>query len=204
MGSSFAISWHHTTLIYCDNLSSIHLARNPIFHAQTKHIELLYHFIQNGSLPRILTFDISIPVFKRPTSSWKLWGPTSFNNFRPGLAFRPMTCRAWEGVIANQSWHSSAWRGMLRIKFNLSLVCEHTFLRMYAYSKVKGHHYFLTLIMCHGSNHILMMFHIPQVPRERVVVLVKECRERGGGLYIKHPPPSFVKWLLIVCFLIPC
>ena len=31
--------------IYCDNLSSIQLARNPVFHAQTKHIEVHYHFI---------------------------------------------------------------------------------------------------------------------------------------------------------------
>ncbi|MCO5557210.1 hypothetical protein L7F22_010770 [Adiantum nelumboides] len=30
-------------VIYCDNLSSIQLARNPIIHAQTKHIEVHYH-----------------------------------------------------------------------------------------------------------------------------------------------------------------
>ena len=32
-------------VIYCDNLSSIQLVRNPLFHAQTKHIEVHYHFI---------------------------------------------------------------------------------------------------------------------------------------------------------------
>ena len=32
--------------IYCDNLSSIQLARNPIFYAWTKHVEVHYHFIQ--------------------------------------------------------------------------------------------------------------------------------------------------------------
>ena len=32
-------------VIYCDNLSSIQLARNPVFHARTKHIEVHYHFI---------------------------------------------------------------------------------------------------------------------------------------------------------------
>ncbi len=32
-------------VIYCDNLSSIQLARNPMFHARTKHIEVHYHFI---------------------------------------------------------------------------------------------------------------------------------------------------------------
>ena len=33
-------------VIYCDNLSSIQLAKNPIFHAWTKHIDVHYHFVQ--------------------------------------------------------------------------------------------------------------------------------------------------------------
>ena len=31
--------------IYCDNLSNIQLARNPVFHARTKRIEVHYHYI---------------------------------------------------------------------------------------------------------------------------------------------------------------
>ena len=31
--------------IYCDNLRSIQLAKNLVFHAQTKHIEVQYHFV---------------------------------------------------------------------------------------------------------------------------------------------------------------
>jgi hypothetical protein len=34
------------TVIYYDNLSSIQLAKNPVFHARTKHIEVHYHFVQ--------------------------------------------------------------------------------------------------------------------------------------------------------------
>ena len=34
------------SLLYCDNMSNIYLARNPVLHAQTKHIEVHYHFIQ--------------------------------------------------------------------------------------------------------------------------------------------------------------
>jgi hypothetical protein len=37
-------------VIYCDNLSSIQLARNPVFHARTKHIEVHYHFIRDKVL----------------------------------------------------------------------------------------------------------------------------------------------------------
>jgi hypothetical protein len=33
-------------VIYCDNISSILLANNPVYHARTKHIEVHYHFIK--------------------------------------------------------------------------------------------------------------------------------------------------------------
>jgi len=37
-------------VIYYDNLSSIQLARNPVFQARTKHIEVHYHFIREKIL----------------------------------------------------------------------------------------------------------------------------------------------------------
>ncbi|KAK9063785.1 hypothetical protein SSX86_017657 [Deinandra increscens subsp. villosa] len=36
--------------LYCDNLSSIQLAENPMFHARSKHIEVHYHFIREKVL----------------------------------------------------------------------------------------------------------------------------------------------------------
>ena len=39
-------------VIYCDNLSSIQLARNPVYHARTKHIEVHYHFFRERVLAR--------------------------------------------------------------------------------------------------------------------------------------------------------
>ena len=33
-------------LLYCDDMSNIHLARNLVFHARTKHIEVHYQFIR--------------------------------------------------------------------------------------------------------------------------------------------------------------
>ena len=41
----------HVTL-YCDNMSSIHLANNPVFHARTKHIEVYYHYVREKVLAR--------------------------------------------------------------------------------------------------------------------------------------------------------
>ena len=34
------------TTIYCDNISSIALSKNQIFHERSKHIEIRYHFIR--------------------------------------------------------------------------------------------------------------------------------------------------------------
>ena len=36
------------TSFYYDNMSSIYLAWNPVFHARTKHIEVHYHFIRES------------------------------------------------------------------------------------------------------------------------------------------------------------
>ena len=44
------------TPLFCDNMSSIYLARNPVFHASTKHIEVHYHFIRE----RVLAGDVDL------------------------------------------------------------------------------------------------------------------------------------------------
>jgi hypothetical protein len=44
------------TVIYCDNLSSIQLTKNTVFHAQTKHIELHYHFVRE----RVLAGEVEL------------------------------------------------------------------------------------------------------------------------------------------------
>jgi histone deacetylase 1/2 len=39
-------------IIYCDNISSILLTYNPIYHVKTKHIEMHYNFIKEKVLIR--------------------------------------------------------------------------------------------------------------------------------------------------------
>jgi len=43
-------------VIYCDNISSILLANNPIYHARTKHIKVHYHFIREKILAKEIDF----------------------------------------------------------------------------------------------------------------------------------------------------
>ncbi len=44
------------TVIYCDNISSILLTNNLVYHAWTKHIEVHYHFIRE----KVLTKEIDL------------------------------------------------------------------------------------------------------------------------------------------------
>ena len=36
-----------TPTLHCDSQSAIMLAKNPVFHAKTKHIEVKFHFIRD-------------------------------------------------------------------------------------------------------------------------------------------------------------
>jgi len=36
-----------TTIIHCDNSSSIKLSKNPIMHGRCKHIDVHFHFMRN-------------------------------------------------------------------------------------------------------------------------------------------------------------
>jgi hypothetical protein len=43
-------------VIWCDNLSAISLASNPVFHARTKHVEIDYHFVRE----RVIRGDLKV------------------------------------------------------------------------------------------------------------------------------------------------
>ncbi len=38
---------HESSMLYCDSQSAIHIANKSIFHSNTKHIKLRYHFIRS-------------------------------------------------------------------------------------------------------------------------------------------------------------
>ena len=43
---------YHPPILWCDNVSALALASNPIFHARIKHIEVDYHFVHEKVLNR--------------------------------------------------------------------------------------------------------------------------------------------------------
>ena len=66
------------TIIYYDNLNNIQLAMNPIFYAQTKHIEVHYHFVYKRvlfdevELVYVLTNQQVSDIFTKPLGLDKL------------------------------------------------------------------------------------------------------------------------------------
>jgi len=65
-------------VIYCDNIHSILLANNLVYHVKTKHIEVHYHFIGEKILTReinlihVSTEDQIVDIFTKALSTDKL------------------------------------------------------------------------------------------------------------------------------------
>jgi hypothetical protein len=65
-------------VIYCDNINSILLANNPVYHARTKHIEVHYHFIRGKVLAKeidlihVSTEDQVADIFTKALGTNKL------------------------------------------------------------------------------------------------------------------------------------
>jgi hypothetical protein len=65
-------------IIYCDNISSILLANNLVYHARTKHIEVHYHFIKEKVLVKeidlihVSTKDQVVDIFTKALGTDKL------------------------------------------------------------------------------------------------------------------------------------
>jgi hypothetical protein len=65
-------------VIYCDNIGSIPLANNLVYHARTKHIEVQYHFIREKVIAKeidlihVSTEDQVVDIFTKALSTDKL------------------------------------------------------------------------------------------------------------------------------------
>jgi hypothetical protein len=67
------------TVIYADNQGSLALAKNPVYHARTKHIDVQHHFIRNlveegdVELKYVHTSDNVADVLTKPLPKGKHW-----------------------------------------------------------------------------------------------------------------------------------
>ena len=56
MMKDYDISQNCMTL-YCDNMSAIHMSKNPVFHSRTKHIDIRHHYIRELVEKNIISLE---------------------------------------------------------------------------------------------------------------------------------------------------
>lgn len=82
------ITLSQVTVVYCDNISSVYLANNPIKHQRTKHIEIDIHFVREKvAMGQVKVFHV--PSSLQYADIFTKGLPTSlFNDFKSSLTVR--------------------------------------------------------------------------------------------------------------------
>ena len=81
--------------LYCDNISTLHLASNPVLHACTKHVELDCHFVRERVVRRSLKLSFTSSADQLADCLTKPLVTTRFQDLRTKLTVlpRPMSLR---------------------------------------------------------------------------------------------------------------
>jgi len=90
-------------VMFYDNMSSIQLASNPVYHARTKHIEVHYHFVRE----KVLDGQIDLVYVKTNEQVadifTKALGKDKFEYFRDRLGVHEMDVMSLRGSVENAS-----------------------------------------------------------------------------------------------------
>ncbi|KAM1171421.1 hypothetical protein ACFX2G_022146 [Malus domestica] len=93
----------HTPTLWCDNVSAISLASNPVFHARTKHVEIDYHYIRElvlAGLVKVLyvSTDHQIAdIHTKPLSKARF----HFLQSKLSLGSPPLSLRGCKGISSH-------------------------------------------------------------------------------------------------------
>ncbi|CAM8929570.1 unnamed protein product [Rhodiola kirilowii] len=65
--SDMGVSIPRPISLYCDNMSALHMARNPVYHERSKHIEIDCHFIRHHVAAKLIAPSY-IASFEQPAN----------------------------------------------------------------------------------------------------------------------------------------
>ena len=73
------------TLIYEDNQGAISMAKNPVFHKRTKHVQIRYHFVREAVEQGTITLEYCRTYEMLADSFTKALARDQFEKLRAGI-----------------------------------------------------------------------------------------------------------------------
>ena len=97
--SELRVPLTHPPVVYCDNLSAVLLAANPILHTKSKHFELDLYYVRDQVLQRKIHVS-HIPGSEQVADILtKAISPSSFLKFRDKLRVSPLESLSLRGAV---------------------------------------------------------------------------------------------------------
>ncbi|CAL1400034.1 unnamed protein product [Linum trigynum] len=96
--SEFGVKHSQPAMVFCDNQSAIHIARNPVFHERTKHIEVDCHVIRERLMNGLIDLKHVSTNFQLADIFTKSLGIDRFNMLMDKLGVSARSSPACGGV----------------------------------------------------------------------------------------------------------